>query len=556
MATKRIQIFKQYLWVALFVVLVRAVFRFTFGGLTIDALLTGIWDGLKLSLWVVGIGLLNVIFDFSKLARLFPGKFGTALAIAVNLVPEQIESVKRIRFASGLRSSRKGIKLWQSLTAPVLADSVDRAITLASSMESRGFSHLKKSDSALDFKNLTFSYKSNHPVLSNIDFKVVPGECVLISGPIGSGKSTLLKLGNGLAPHFTGGISNQSISAPGSRARHIGYVDQQPAKTFVAATVWDELAYFPKQLGFTDLETSDSVSYWAEQLELTELLQKDPRTLSAGWSQRVAIAAALTGKASIVLLDEPVSNLDKAARKMVLAALMKLKAAGVALVIAEHDASFLSELVDRRISLGTKNLTNLRITRSVSKTIERFTFEPVTLSFDGTSLFENLQVSIRVGTVNTLVGANGCGKTSLLKELSKQGATLVPQPASDLLFLKTVGDELKQADFDSGMPAGSSAASLSELGIELDETAAPQDLSVGQKLALAIAIQVSRSHDVLMLDEPTVGFDENAKAKLARLLFEITKKGKSVLVATHDEEFAKAISDSTQRLESGVLIEL
>jgi energy-coupling factor transport system ATP-binding protein len=76
----------------------------------------------------------------------------------------------------------------------------------------------------------------------------------------------------------------------------------------------------------------------------------------------------------------------------------------------------------------------------------------------------------------------------------------------------------------------------------------PTDISEGQKLALAIAVQLGQERPILLLDEPTVGFDEAAKNRLSDLLMEITKLGKTVLLATHDHEFAKGISTNTINL--------
>ena len=522
---------------ALLVVAVRAGFRFLFGGFSLDAFLFGLKDGFWLSLWVLAFGALNLSFDFAKLAGFIPGRIGTALSIAINLAPEQARNVERIRYASKLRSNHRGLMLIRRVIAPILRSSVDGSLELAASMEVRGFGKAKEKTPNLE-KPTIFKYPSDSKAYESIYMK--PGTLTLISGPTGSGKSTVLKLACGLAPHFTGGLVNQPTPKPNQVASSIAYVGQNPNRTFVAATVFEELAFASKQLGL-DLDTAYRI---AERLELTDKLALDPRTLSAGWQQRVAIAAALTAGAKTLLLDEPFSMLDRAGRDNLLRLLGELKQSGYAIAIAEHRTALLSELQDVEEKLGTSNTEIVKLPKPGANS-EHHNFLPVSVNYGDRVIFENLEVSIPISCISVLTGPNASGKSSLLRALAEQDSALVPQPAADLLFMNTAREELEQADRDNHRPVGCAQNLLERLVPNFPLENNPADLSEGQKLALAIVIQLGQNRPILLLDEPTVGFDDSAKYRLAELLFEITKLGTTVLLATHDHEFARKIASHT-----------
>ena len=123
--------------------------------------------------------------------------------------------------------------------------------------------------------------------------------------------------------------------------------------------------------------------------------------------------------------------------------------------------------------------------------------------------------------------------------------TLVPQSAGDLLYLPTVAAECAQADEESDVPAGTTAATLSRLGVEVAPDRHPRDLSEGQRLALVLAIQLATEPKVLLLDEPTRGLDYAMKAQLATIVRRLGDDGTCVVISTHDVEFAAAATERT-----------
>jgi energy-coupling factor transport system ATP-binding protein len=153
------------------------------------------------------------------------------------------------------------------------------------------------------------------------------------------------------------------------------------------------------------------------------------------------------------------------------------------------------------------------------------------------------------GTVTVLIGDNGSGKTTYLRKLAEVSGVLVPQPASDLLFHDSVASELQQADLDANVPAGTTAAILKNFALNLDESQNPRDLSEGQKLLLALSIQLAKQEDLLMLDEPTLGLDTASRQHLVDIVSDLANRGVKILIATHDREFADAIGTEILEVE-------
>ncbi|MDP3969651.1 MAG: ATP-binding cassette domain-containing protein [Nocardioides sp.] len=203
----------------------------------------------------------------------------------------------------------------------------------------------------------------------------------------------------------------------------------------------------------------------------------------------------------------------------------------------------------------------------------------VTVVHDSTVAVRGVDLDLRAGEVTGLMGRNGSGKSSLLWALQGSGrrtagsvrvATgdprdlgpeerrrsvgLVPQTAADLLYLETVAEECAAADRAADAEAGTCTALLERLVPAVDPYQHPRDLSEGQRLALVLAIVLTTSPRVLVLDEPTRGLDYPGKAALAAVLRELAAEGHAVLVASHDVEFVAAVSDDALVLADGEVV--
>lgn len=188
-------------------------------------------------------------------------------------------------------------------------------------------------------------------------------------------------------------------------------------------------------------------------------------------------------------------------------------------------------------------------------------------------------LDLRAGEVTTLMGRNGSGKSTLLWAVqgtlrpstgkvligdvhphqlkpadARKRVTLVPQSASDLLYLPTVAAECARSDKESHAPAGTTAALMDRLGLTVDPGTHPRDLSEGQKLALVLAIQLAAAPHVVLLDEPTRGLDYAMKAHLREIVTELAAEGRCVVISTHDIEFATTCSDRTVVLAEGEVV--
>lgn len=161
-----------------------------------------------------------------------------------------------------------------------------------------------------------------------------------------------------------------------------------------------------------------------------------------------------------------------------------------------------------------------------------------------------VDLSLRKGEITALMGRNGSGKSTLLWALHGAGrrdsgtvvgtaagqVSLVPQTASDLLYLASVDAECSNADDEAGLAPGSTLLILQELVPGIDPSAHPRDLSEGQKLAVVLAAELARRPEVILLDEPTRGLDYAAKQALNQILGRLAAEGHSIVVATHDVE--------------------
>ena len=131
---------------------------------------------------------------------------------------------------------------------------------------------------------------------------------------------------------------------------------------------------------------------------------------------------------------------------------------------------------------------------------------------------------------------------------------MVPQTASDLLYLETAAAECAQADRESGAAPGTAASLVLDLVPDVDLGAHPRDLSEGQKLALVLAVQLTARPPVLLLDEPTRGLDYDAKAALSKVLRHLASQGRAVAVSTHDVEFVAECADRVLVLAGGEVV--
>ncbi|OLC07585.1 MAG: hypothetical protein AUH42_03340 [Gemmatimonadetes bacterium 13_1_40CM_70_11] len=203
----------------------------------------------------------------------------------------------------------------------------------------------------LTLSDVSFWYPATErPALTDVSVVVAPGEVVALVGSVGAGASTLLLVAAGLAPRVVGG-------------RLTGNVKRETASAIVLPTPWtqvsgmaftvrDEVAFGPANLGWPIERIWPAVDRAMERLEVGALAQRDPATLSGGELQRAILAGALAMEPGLLLLDEPVAELDPAGAQACWHLVRTLaREDGVSVVVATSDLDAVPLFADRVVWL-------------------------------------------------------------------------------------------------------------------------------------------------------------------------------------------------------------
>lgn len=196
---------------------------------------------------------------------------------------------------------------------------------------------------AVELKNVSFAYEGKHPVLDDISFFIERGESVGIIGANGTGKSTLMKLLVGLLD-AKGSISiNGKELNKGSIAdvrRIIGYVLQDSDNQLFMPTLYDDIAFAPRNYGLSKNEVEARVDEALEKTEITHLKNRQNYKLSGGEKRMACIATVLAMKPEIIIMDEPTITLDPYNRRNLINLLNRMDETKI---LASHDLDMILE---------------------------------------------------------------------------------------------------------------------------------------------------------------------------------------------------------------------
>ena len=214
------------------------------------------------------------------------------------------------------------------------------------------------SEPLLVFRGIEKTFAETN-ILRNVDISLYPGKCILLSGNNGSGKTTLLKIIAGLetpsrAEIEFSGKSHSWKSTIRSIRREIIYLHQQPY--LLSGTVESNVSY---GLRFTHLnrkQLRESVKEALEWAGLADVAKHQAKTLSGGVQQRVAFTRAWILKPKVLLLDEPMANMDIESREQACDLLKRMKSEGMSIVITSHDTNIFDGLIDSHFSLSEGKL--------------------------------------------------------------------------------------------------------------------------------------------------------------------------------------------------------
>lgn len=456
--------------------------------------------------------------------------------------------------------------------------------------------------SALEFRDVSFSYPATDtepnlaPVLEHVSLAVPEGAFALLTGSTGSGKSTLLRLAKPeVSP--TGTLVGNVLAfgkdvrefSPVESAQAVGLVFQSPDSQIVCDTVWHEMAFGLENLGTPVSEMRRRVAETCMFFGMEPWFRRQTASLSGGQRQMLALAATLTMRPRLLLLDEPTSMLDPVAEKDFLAMLFRAnRELGVTVVVATHAPEPMRDVATCAFRVEDGRVRELSLGDAVAACAFRpedvapaggkpaVSGEKPALSLrdswfrygrDADWVLRGLDLVAPQGKVTAIVGGNGSGKTTLLQlacgalapqrgRLSRPHAAsqaYLPQSPRAILSAQTVHDELMLWSKGAGYDEAQVAAMMERLGLAGVAARNPLDLSGGQQQLVAFAKLLLTQPDLLILDEPTKGLDAVARAKLARLVQELRQEGRSVLLTTHDLAFVSAVADSVSLLFDGAV---
>ncbi len=198
----------------------------------------------------------------------------------------------------------------------------------------------KRAAPLVEFKQVSFAYDPESPVLHNISAAIYPGDVIALLGPNGAGKSTLIKHAIGLLKPTEGSVlvDGQETRKRSSAqlARTLGYVFQSPTQMLFAPTVREELAFGPRNLNYTADEVSRGIALSAEMTNLEGLVDYSPFSLSYGQQKRVSIAAIIAMQSKILVMDEPTAGQDYKNYTHFMASILALPSFAVVMFIT-HD---------------------------------------------------------------------------------------------------------------------------------------------------------------------------------------------------------------------------
>ncbi len=208
---------------------------------------------------------------------------------------------------------------------------------------------------------VSYSYLGRYPAVAGVDLEIHRGERVVILGANGCGKSTLLKIMDGLIRPDSGRVDAFGMDATAAAEdptiarwlhRRVGLVFQDADVQLFSATVWDDVAFGPLQMGWDLQQVRDRVEGALRLMEIQDLARRAPYELSEGEKKRAAIATVLALDPEVLLLDEPTANLDPRSKAVLVELICQLGAQGKAVVTTTQELEVAPAVADRAVVFG------------------------------------------------------------------------------------------------------------------------------------------------------------------------------------------------------------
>lgn len=464
----------------------------------------------------------------------------------------------------------------------------------------------------IEIQNFSFRYRGMDTLsLKKINLMIQKGECVLLSGISGCGKTTLLRALNGLIPHFYDGeiegkviVENMDImETPMYKlSEKIGTVYQNPRSQFFNIDTDSEVAFGIENLAYPREELKRRISNTIDKTNTQDLMGRNIFDLSGGEKQKIAFASVYAMEPTLFLLDEPSANLDSEATENLKKQISELKQEGKTIIITEHRLYYLKDIIDRAIylengevvaeftekeffsmdksslnnyGLRTLNLDEVLVEGQPVDTKSVVQVENLCSGYKEETILHNLCFTVNQGEIVAITGNNGAGKSTLSqalcglhpiksgkikyndRELTKkqciENSYMVFQDVDYQIFADSVLNECNYGRINTDEEAALSV--LCEMNLSEFTQRHPATLSGGQKQRLAVAVGVLCNKNIMIFDEPTSGLDKNSMERVATFVKELSQKGKTIFVVTHDYEFICKCCTRVLRINEGQLDE-
>lgn len=393
-------------------------------------------------------------------------------------------------------------------------------------------------------------------------------------------------------------------------ARCVGSVFQNPKSQFYTMDTDSELAFASENQGIPEGDIHTRIAATVKLFGIEQLLNRTVSSLSGGEKQKVACAAVSVPNPPLIVMDEPSSNLDTEAIEDIRRIILSWKAAGHAVIVAEHRIYYLTALVDRVYLMEDGRIASvfsgdefraLSPTRVRDMGLRPLHLKDVLTKADPTRKFPSKNQIIRFrdftlwrknrgcrrktldietldvvrGASVAIIGRNGAGKTTFARTLAGLERTcpgrividdrtyagrdrlalcfMVMQDVNHQLFTESVLDEvllsMEEEDETKAMDV------LQSLDLQRYAEVHPLSLSGGQKQRVAIACAVASKRDIIVFDEPTSGLDAPHMRDVARCMETLHDRGTTQVVVSHDPEFILSCCDHVVHLEGGRVVE-
>jgi len=212
-----------------------------------------------------------------------------------------------------------------------------------------------KEQAIVEVRDVSYVYPGGVKAIDGVSLSIKPGEFIALLGQNGSGKTTLAKLMNGLLKPTEGTVlikgKDTRKMTVAECARIVGYVFQNPEHQIFASTIFEEIAFGPRNLGIPEEDVKRRVEESLKFVDLKKPLNAFPHLLSVGEKHRVAIASVLAMEPEFLILDEPTTGIDFGRSLQIMRLLQRLRDRGKTVMVITHDLYLAAEFAERIIIL-------------------------------------------------------------------------------------------------------------------------------------------------------------------------------------------------------------